>query len=232
MATAAGRSSLGPSLPPPSPKSPPKYPDLHGKRREIARVQMLEKEISVLQDELKFTEGLQPASTYCKELIDFVVANADPLLPTNKKKHRLYRRFWKWLCRMPSLNLYWICCYCCDGCNLRLKLPQRCCKCCKLCDCTCCLPSSCSICVLPKWRCFSCPKSNCCKHSCRCQNCCIIPRCCKFDCPSSPSCCTCKCSCSCSCPSCPVVNPCCCFMSRSCWKNCYCTCTCPRMTVC
>ncbi|KAI9122885.1 hypothetical protein K1719_005774 [Acacia pycnantha] len=109
MATPLGQSSLGPSLPPPSPKSPPKYPDLHGKRREIARVHMLEKEISVLQDELKFTEGLQPASDCCKELVDFVVANADPLIPTNKKKRRLYRRFWKWLCRMPSWKLYWIC---------------------------------------------------------------------------------------------------------------------------
>ena len=38
-----------PSLPPPRPKSPPEYPDLYGKRREAARVQMLEREIGYLE---------------------------------------------------------------------------------------------------------------------------------------------------------------------------------------
>lgn len=38
-----------PSLPPPQPKSPPQYPDLYGKRRELARIQMLEREISFLE---------------------------------------------------------------------------------------------------------------------------------------------------------------------------------------
>lgn len=38
-----------PSLPPPRPKSPPDYPDLYGKRREMAKVQMLEREISFLE---------------------------------------------------------------------------------------------------------------------------------------------------------------------------------------
>lgn len=38
-----------PSLPPPRPKSPPQYPDLYGKRRELARVQMLEREIGFLE---------------------------------------------------------------------------------------------------------------------------------------------------------------------------------------
>lgn len=43
-------SSLAPSsLPPPRPKSPPEYPDLYGKRREAARVQMLEREIGFLE---------------------------------------------------------------------------------------------------------------------------------------------------------------------------------------
>ncbi|KAG2280030.1 hypothetical protein Bca52824_051250 [Brassica carinata] len=37
------------SLPPPRPKSPPPYPDLYGKRREAARVQMLEREIGFLE---------------------------------------------------------------------------------------------------------------------------------------------------------------------------------------
>ncbi|CAI0627828.1 unnamed protein product [Linum tenue] len=39
------------SLPPPCPKSPPDYPDLYGKRRELAKVQMLEREINFLEVE-------------------------------------------------------------------------------------------------------------------------------------------------------------------------------------
>nr|GMC95614.1 guanine nucleotide-binding protein subunit gamma 3 [Ipomoea batatas] len=49
-------------MPPPRPKSPPQYPDLYGKRRELARVQMLEREIGFLEDELKFVDRLHPAS--------------------------------------------------------------------------------------------------------------------------------------------------------------------------
>ncbi|CAJ1940518.1 unnamed protein product [Sphenostylis stenocarpa] len=94
------RSSSLPSLPPPSPKSPPEYPDLYGKRRETARVHMLEREITFLEEELKSVEGLQPASRCCKEVADYVMANADPLLPTTKKNSRSCR-FWKWLCGMP-----------------------------------------------------------------------------------------------------------------------------------
>lgn len=45
----AGSSSGVPTLPPPRPKSPPEYPDLYGKRRELAKVQMLEREISFLE---------------------------------------------------------------------------------------------------------------------------------------------------------------------------------------
>ncbi|KAF3563543.1 hypothetical protein DY000_02018341 [Brassica cretica] len=101
-----------PSLPPPRPKSPPEYPDLYGKRREAARVQMLEREISYLeakvvdllnlgsyyiQGENKFIEGAQPASRCCKEVSDFVVANSDPLIPAQRKNRR-HCRFWKWLC--------------------------------------------------------------------------------------------------------------------------------------
>ena len=40
-------SSVVPSLP--RPKSPPEYPDLYGKRREVAKVQMLEREITFLE---------------------------------------------------------------------------------------------------------------------------------------------------------------------------------------
>ncbi|KAF2304108.1 hypothetical protein GH714_027299 [Hevea brasiliensis] len=83
VATAkSGCSSSVPSLPPPCPKSPPEYPDLYGKRREMAKVQMLEREIGFLEEELKSVDSLQPASRCCKEVTEFVVANPDPLMPT------------------------------------------------------------------------------------------------------------------------------------------------------
>lgn len=49
MAAHSGSSSSVPSLPPPCPKSPPEYPDLYGKRRELAKVQVLEREICFLE---------------------------------------------------------------------------------------------------------------------------------------------------------------------------------------
>lgn len=49
MAAHSGSASSVPSLPPPRPKSPPEYPDLYGKRREMARVQVLEREIGFLE---------------------------------------------------------------------------------------------------------------------------------------------------------------------------------------
>ncbi|KAH0970815.1 hypothetical protein GBA52_022971 [Prunus armeniaca] len=67
MAAPSGCSASVPSLPPPCPKSPPQYPDLYGKRRETARVQMLEREIGFLEEELKSVERLQPSSRCCKE---------------------------------------------------------------------------------------------------------------------------------------------------------------------
>ncbi|KAH7519307.1 hypothetical protein FEM48_Zijuj08G0022200 [Ziziphus jujuba var. spinosa] len=97
MAGQVGCSSSVPSLPPPCPKSPPEYPDLYGKRRETAKVQMLEREIGFLEEELRSVERIQPSSTCCKEVADFVVANPDPLIPTNRKNRRSCR-FWKWLC--------------------------------------------------------------------------------------------------------------------------------------
>ncbi|KAH1056982.1 hypothetical protein J1N35_035047 [Gossypium stocksii] len=73
MAARSGGSSFVQPLHPPSPKSPPKYPDLYGKRRERAKVQMLEREISFLEEELKSIEGFQPASRYCKEYAQFAI---------------------------------------------------------------------------------------------------------------------------------------------------------------
>ncbi|XP_058729702.1 guanine nucleotide-binding protein subunit gamma 3-like [Vicia villosa] len=233
MLRSSSSSSSIPSLPPPSPKSPPEYPDLYGKRREMAKVQMLEREISFLEEELKSVEGLQPASRCCKEVADYVVVNSDPLLPSNKKNRRSCR-FWKWLCRMPCFNLSWICCCCCDGLSVHLKLPRCCsdCKPCSCCSCSSCLPSfSCS---LPKWSscccCFSCPKSNCCKDSFVSGNCCTFPSSCNFGCLSCPSLCSCKCTCTCSCPTCPKcpkcpkVRPCCCCSTESCFNPSCCFC--------
>ncbi|KAJ7979236.1 guanine nucleotide-binding protein subunit gamma 3 [Quillaja saponaria] len=215
MATPSGGSSTVPSLPPPCPKSPPEYPDLYGKRREMAKVQMLEREISFLEVELKSVDGLPPASRCCKEVADFVLANSDPLLPTNRKNSRSCR-FWKWLCRIPCLNFSWIYCCCCSGCSLHLELP-RCCD-CNPCSC---LPS-CS-CSLPKWQCCSCPRSHCCQQSCCCccRNCSIF-RCFTTCCPDCSYCkckCRCKCKCKCSCPKCPKVRQCCCC-TKSCWNPC------------
>ncbi|XP_057430754.1 guanine nucleotide-binding protein subunit gamma 3-like [Lotus japonicus] len=148
------------SMPLPSPKAPLGCPDLYGKRRQTAKIQMLEREISFLEEELKSSEGLQPASRCCKEIDDFVIANSDPLLPTSKKNRRSCR-FWKWLCRMRCFNLSCICCWCCccDGCFAPLKLPSCSCCCqCKPCNCSCsCLPSI--NCSLPKWHCCSDKKS-------------------------------------------------------------------------
>ncbi|XP_057468097.1 guanine nucleotide-binding protein subunit gamma 3-like isoform X2 [Actinidia eriantha] len=95
-------SSVVPSLPLPRPKSPPEYPDLYGKRREVAKVQMLEREITFLEGELKLVESLQPASRSCKEVADYVGANSDPFIPTSRKIRRSCS-FWKWL---------WLCFFC------------------------------------------------------------------------------------------------------------------------
>ncbi|KAJ7955996.1 guanine nucleotide-binding protein subunit gamma 3-like [Quillaja saponaria] len=205
MANPSGGSSTVPSLPPPNPKSPTEYPDLYGKRREMAKVQMLEREISFLEADLKSVEGLQPASRCCKEVADFVLANSDPLLHTNQK-NRWSCGLWKWLCRIPCLNLSWICCCCYSGCSLQLELPRYCDS--NFCSC---LPS-CS-CSLPKWWCCSCPRPHCCKQSCCCQNCWIFQ--CFTSCCPDCSCCRWKCSC----PTCPKVRQCCCC-TESCWKPC------------
>ncbi|XP_054822266.1 guanine nucleotide-binding protein subunit gamma 3-like [Prosopis cineraria] len=205
MATQLGRCPSVPSLPPPSPKSPPDYPDLYGKRRETARVQMLEREISFLEEELKSVEAHQPASRCCKEIADFVVANSDPLLPTNKKERRSCG-FWKWLRGMACWKVSWMWCWCCEECCYgNLKWRRR----CKPKQRWACSGGSGSSCCNACWSCPR-PKSDCC--------CCIPQSCCSFQCDSCPSCCTCKCSCSCSCPK---VRPCCsCTNSCCCWNPC------------
>ncbi|KAH1041902.1 hypothetical protein GLYMA_09G070100v4 [Glycine max] len=202
------------SLPLPSPKAaPPSCPDLYGKRREMAKIQMLEREISFLEEELKSSEGLQPASRCCKEIADFVMANSDPLLPTSKKNHRSCS-FWKWL-DIPCFNLSWICHWCCDGCFEHQNMSSC---------CSHCMPCNCCSSCLPSTNCSCCPNgiSHCCKDSCGCKICCTLPSC-NIGWPF-PSCCICKCSCSCSWSGpkkCPKVRPCCCC-TNSCWNPCSC----------
>ncbi|KAJ8767366.1 hypothetical protein K2173_017410 [Erythroxylum novogranatense] len=166
------------SLPPPCPKSPPDTPYLYGKRRGIAKVQMLDREIRHLEDELKSVEGLQPASKCCKEVAEFVVAKSDPLISTNRKNGRSSCRFWLWPCGIPCFSFSWICScwpHCCD-CN-----PFNCCSC-----------PSCPHCAAPKLHCCSC--------SCPRSQCCTDISCCKCKFPSCPD-----CSC-CTWTSCPNVR--------------------------
>ncbi|XP_039028343.1 guanine nucleotide-binding protein subunit gamma 3-like [Hibiscus syriacus] len=170
------------SLPPPCPKSPPEYPDLYGKRRETAKIQMLEREISFLEEELKSVDSLQPASRYCKEVTDFVMARSDPLIPTNRK-NRKSRQFWKWLCGIPCFNLSWICCCCYSGCSCDLKCT-RCCD-CGLCNCSSCI---CNLCKCRPCKCCSSDHSSCkCgssdPSSCKCRPCdCSSCKCSSCDC--------------------------------------------------
>ncbi|KAL3623579.1 hypothetical protein CASFOL_032395 [Castilleja foliolosa] len=81
MSGLKGNGVVTTSLPPPRPKSPP---ELYGRRRELAKVQVLEREIGFLEEELKSIEGLQLASRSCKEVADFVTVNADPLITTTR----------------------------------------------------------------------------------------------------------------------------------------------------
>ncbi|XP_073034463.1 uncharacterized protein [Primulina eburnea] len=98
------------ALPPPRPKSPPEYPDLYGKRRELAKIQILEREIGFLEEELKSADGFQQASRSCKEVAEFVTSNADPLIPTSRTKEiRRPRGFGKWLCGVSCFNVSGIC---------------------------------------------------------------------------------------------------------------------------
>ncbi|KAK6264298.1 G-protein gamma-like domain - like 3 [Theobroma cacao] len=75
-----GSSEASPGATAVSPRSPPGGLDLYGKRTQMFKVQALEREIGLLQEELKSVEGLQPTSRYCKEVDDFVGAKHDPLV--------------------------------------------------------------------------------------------------------------------------------------------------------
>ncbi|KAF7843607.1 putative G-protein gamma [Senna tora] len=55
--------------------------DFYGKRRQMLKIQVLDREIALLQEELKSLEGLHPASRCCKELDTFVGCSSDPFTP-------------------------------------------------------------------------------------------------------------------------------------------------------
>ncbi|XAR49880.1 hypothetical protein NMG60_11004053 [Bertholletia excelsa] len=119
---AAFDSSESPS---PSPKSPPWHSDLYGKRRQMAKVLILEREIVMLEEELKSLEGLQVSSRCCEELGHFVEARADPLLATDEKTSRSH------CCCKICCNSFWgklgikrSCCF--GGCSIRPDAPICC----------------------------------------------------------------------------------------------------------
>ncbi|CAI9286154.1 unnamed protein product [Lactuca saligna] len=138
MGSSPERGGLGSPTPPlPRPKSPP---ELYGKRRELAKVVMLEREIGFLQEELKSTETLQPASYCIKEVADYVVANPEPLITTGKKTRKSCG-FWKWLCGSSCFNMSWLCCCCCCN-DCQLQMPRCCCSCSLPDCCSCSLPNA------------------------------------------------------------------------------------------
>ncbi|CAL9110070.1 unnamed protein product [Musa acuminata var. zebrina] len=167
--------------PSPRPRSPPRYPDLCGRHRLQAEVQLLSREISFLEEELQSVEGLQPVSACCKEIDDYVGANPDPLIPIFKKRNK-HRCIWRWLRAMVCCNPTRTCCSGDQSC--RRKRPS----------CTCKQNWSCP-------SCCACTQRNCCKVPCsRLQ--CAVPT---LSCPGYS--CGCVCSCSfgrkvCLCPRC------------------------------
>ncbi|THU57661.1 hypothetical protein C4D60_Mb03t05870 [Musa balbisiana] len=80
----------------PSPKSPPKYPDLCGRRRLQLELQILNREVGFIEEELQSLEGIQPVSRCCKEVNDFVGTKPDPLIPINKRRHKSCC-LWRWI---------------------------------------------------------------------------------------------------------------------------------------
>ncbi|KAJ0983803.1 hypothetical protein J5N97_002159 [Dioscorea zingiberensis] len=127
---AAGGVAVAPA---PSPKSPPRYPDLCGRRRLQLEAQILNREIGFLEDELQALDGLQAVSRCCKEVNEFVGTKPDPLLPLNKKRRRSCR-IWKWIRKNFCCNFSWLCCS--SSCLPQLELPSCSCLCPK--NCTCC----------------------------------------------------------------------------------------------
>ncbi|XP_031498849.1 guanine nucleotide-binding protein subunit gamma 3-like [Nymphaea colorata] len=225
-------STSPPSLRGPCPRTPPSYPDLYGKYRLQKQIQILNREIGFLEEELTSLDGLPPASRFCKEVEDFVREHPDPLVPikrTIRRSHRIWRILRVVFCCNLSCFRYgsgcsigvpksfdcnvtkcwrWCCaayCCTCKPCYVLPNCPD--CRCCKP-DCTCTLPD-CSCCA-PECGCLP-DCSTCCY--------CKLPR---ASCPSCrrnvPDCSCCIPDCRCSLPDCS-----CCIPNYSC-----CICSCPK----
>lgn len=206
----------------PSPKSPPKYPDFCGRRRLQLEVQILNREIGFLEEELQSIEGLQTVSRCCKEVEEFVGSNPDPLIPIDKKRHQSCR-FWKWLRSVFCIPVTQLCCYCCCHCCC---LKRSCCR-----DCSSQKDCFCSHC---KCKCPCCPIGCPCRR-CKCTTCSPCTSCLEPCCNISDSC---SCSCfrfhlpSCRCRICSCGLSCCSFSPlRSCPSKTSC-CRMPRCTAC
>ncbi|KAL9235501.1 hypothetical protein vseg_010254 [Gypsophila vaccaria] len=149
----------------PRPKSPV-YVDLYGNRRKQAHLQLLESEISILQEELKSLEGAQPTSRCCKELNEFLATKSDPLIIIDRAQKPSesdcsWKRF-SGCCQSENARHHKTeearcCCLrkcsCFGGCGLKncSCFKQKCCtfklgstkNCCKVKFCSCCKMSSC-----------------------------------------------------------------------------------------
>ncbi|PAN35684.1 hypothetical protein PAHAL_6G226500 [Panicum hallii] len=167
----------------PRPRSPPRYPDLCGRRRLQLEVQILNREVGFLEQEIQGLERIQPVSRCCKDVTEFVGEKADPMIPVSKRKHgscslypwirsKLHTCFSCLCCCLPKLNA--------PGCFGR--------SCCAGRDTVCCTPSC------------SCPKAPSCCGACSCK-----PGCGGHCQPPCSGCCSGDCSCAggpCSCPRC------------------------------
>ncbi|XP_075663612.1 uncharacterized protein LOC142633281 [Castanea sativa] len=190
--------------------------DLYGKRRLVLKVHALEREIGLLEEELKSLDGMQPASICCQELDTFIVAKPDPFIAKNQdiqKPHHFWKRIWAKCC----LKLPWVCCF--SGCQIRLKLPNLCVSCrpCKFQwpGCCCFKKISCQrCCCFKKISCQTC--CNCLKNLCLPWSCCCFKRC------------SCKCSKVNLCSGC-LKNSC---LPCSCCSFKRCSCKCSKVNLC
>ncbi|KAJ4717768.1 guanine nucleotide-binding protein subunit gamma 3-like [Melia azedarach] len=156
--------------PPMSPRSPPVALDLYGKRRKMVKVQALEREIGLLQEELKSVEDLQPASKCCKELDEFLGAKSDPFIVINQESCKR-RPFWKKLWRSFCSNLLWVCCS--NRCLHHLQAPN-------CCTCYISFDSQCPSCIcsgkIPCQDFGKCPRLSCLSTCCCCFKS-VVPSC-------------------------------------------------------
>ncbi|XP_028752201.1 guanine nucleotide-binding protein subunit gamma 3 isoform X1 [Neltuma alba] len=163
--TSSTEQPLSPRSPP-----PPGLLDFYGKRKQMVKIQVLEREIALLQEELKSLEGLHPASRCCKELDTFVGSGSDPFTSTNQTISKSHG-FWKHtrLRLLGLVSLPWVCCSRC--CLAPRRTLKGCCRsggrCWKTKTVRCC----CNV-VKPCGNCLVCFSCDCYGHN-RCHRCCL-----------------------------------------------------------